>query len=512
MSFTPSIYQEAIFDWFRNPTGPVSINAVAGGAKTTTLVHGFQYAPNGRKLFAAFNASIVKELTKRLPESVTCKTLHALGLSTLASHFSGVKFDLDRGNVKYREMARNINIGEYARLHEPRVVQDCLLSLLNYAQSTLTPLEVEPLVEMAGRFGVEIPQGIPVELFAETVRGMLEKGKEMVESGLISFSDMIYMPAAMGLRPPQFDFIAVDEAQDLNKAQMALLTSALTPNGNFIAVGDPRQAIYMFAGAEPDSFDQLTNHFAAEVMPLSFCYRCPASVIAEAQKIVPHIQCPPGTPEGIVATITNDQFQDMLQRGDMVVCRLTAPLIRLCFELIKRRIPAKVKGRDIGQQIGNVARQVMKRKGSNMAEFPVKLIEWEEAQLDLLSRKLGTEDAQQSVKDKADCLEICYAMFQPHSLESFCRDISELFSDDQSPISLSTVHRAKGLENDRVFIIRPDKLPLTRKGMTPAQRQQEDNLKYVAVTRAKKELYFVEPDPQETNGLIRNPGIPGVTL
>lgn len=511
--FEPSDYQKRIFEWFQKPDGPIAINAVAGSGKTTSLVMGFQQLRSpGTQLFAAFNTSIVAELKKRLPSTVNCQTIHSLGYATLRKAFPDAKWDLENGNVKYRQMARDIEV-DRNQFSDPKAIQDCVLSFLNYAQLTLTPLEVEPLMAMADRFGIDIPSGVTVEKVASTVKSMLEIGLEQGRKGLISFSDMLWMPATLGLNPPKYSLVAVDEAQDMNRAQMALVMRAMDTGGNFVSVGDPRQAIYMFAGAEADSFDQIKNYFGAKELPLTFCYRCPESVILEAQKIVPQIECPPGTKAGIVDTITEEQFDKMLAPGDMVVCCLTAPLVKLCFDLIKRRIPAKVKGRDIGATIGNVVKQIMKRQ-MDMSQFPKLMYAWQENQLGMLREKLGSEDQQESVNDRVAVLEICYAMFSPNSPNGFVEDIKSLFNDDQSPITLCTVHRAKGLENDRVFIIRPDKLPLVRKNQTQAQFDQEMNLKYVAITRAKNELYYVTPDPStaEDNNRYRNPGIPGLTL
>lgn len=490
MTFIPSKYQEAIFGWFKDPSGPIAVGAVAGSGKTTTLVKGFnQMNRPGNKLFAAFNKSIVDELKKRLPSSVNCQTFHSLGYSALRSSLPDVRrWDIENGNVKYRAMARDLSVP--ASYGDKRVIQDTVLSLLNYAQLTLTPLNVPDLVEMADRFGLDIPLSFPIEEACEVVKEMLLAGRKSAEKGLISYSDMIYMPLVMDLNLPKYSLIAADECQDLNKGQMTLLMRAMATGGNFVAVGDRNQAIYQFAGAESDSFDQLKAHFSAEELELNYCYRCPQSVIEEAQKIVPHIECPEGTRAGIVGTVGEEKFKNMLTRGDMVLCRLTAPLVKLCFQLIAQRIPAKVRGRDIGAQIANTVRQIMKRSDS-MSEFPRRMYDWQEAQLNMLRDKLGSEDKQQAVNDKCDCLSICYTMFKPHSIEGFCADISNLFSDSESPVTLCTVHRAKGLENPRVFIIKPEKLPLVRKGQTPSQIQQEWNLRYVAVTRAMDELYFV---------------------
>lgn len=81
-----------------------------------------------------------------------------------------------------------------------------------------------------------------------------------------------------------------------------------------------------------------------------------------------------------------------------------------------------------------------------------------------------------------------------------------MFDEGKSPIRLSTIHRVKGLQNPRVFIIRPEKMPLVWKGQSPAEFRQENNLRYVAITRAQKELYYVlTPDDEqpELPGMVR---------
>lgn len=416
-------------------------------------------------------------------------------------------WDMKNGQVKYRKMAQDVRVPK--EFGDADTIQSLILNMVNFAQITHTPSDPEALTEMADRFGMEIPADVPTEALAEIVSHLIDEGAAQCrDHGLISFSDMIHMPWYFGLEGKKYDLVAVDECQDLSRAQHWLVRSSLADRGaTIVAVGDPRQAIYGFAGAESDSFDQMQNYFDATRMPLNYCYRCPAAVIQEAQKIVPHIQAPEGTREGIVKNIQDEEFQQMLKPGDMVLCRLTAPLVKLCFELIKRRIPARVKGRDIGAQIGNAVKQIMKRE-NDMGQFPALLHQWEERQVSVLRSKLGTEDMIQNVYDKVEVLEICYAMFAPHSVGGFIYDIQNLFSDDQSPITLCTIHRAKGLENPRVFIIRPDKLPLSYKNQTPMQAGQEMNLKYVAITRAKEELYFVAHDPSKQAGEVGlNPGL-----
>jgi superfamily I DNA/RNA helicase len=66
--------------------------------------------------------------------------------------------------------------------------------------------------------------------------------------------------------------------------------------------------------------------------------------------------------------------------------------------------------------------------------------------------------------------------------------ISSTFSDDLDGVVFSSIHKAKGLEWDKVYILRPDLMPHP----IANDRQQEENIRYVAYTRSKDKLYFVK--------------------
>lgn len=72
-----------------------------------------------------------------------------------------------------------------------------------------------------------------------------------------------------------------------------------------------------------------------------------------------------------------------------------------------------------------------------------------------------------------------------------CSFIDQIFSDKDSPVTLCTIHRANGLEADRVWIIEPNSMPVMWKKQKDWQFAQEENLLYVALARAKKELMIV---------------------
>jgi len=497
MAFVPNKYHPPIMEWFKNPTGNAVIKGVAGCGKSSTLVEGVKaMTPSQHRgtMISSYTTSTVSDLKSKMPQAVDVRSLNSYGFLALRNAFSDVKrWDLENGKNKYRMMARDVEIP--TSYGDAKPIRDALVSMVNYAQLTMTPLETIELARMAKRFSIEIPATCPIDKMAAVVKGMLEQGIEQASTGFISFTDQAYIPVVMNLPLPRFSRIILDENQDANKVNMMLLERALSDGGIFGGAGDPNQACFMFAGAEADSFDQLREHFNAEVFPLSLCYRCPKTVVTEAQKLVPEIESLPDAPEGIVATIKHEEFMTNLRPGDMVICRSSAPLLKLCFELIARGVPATVEGRDIGAKMSNTIKIIMKRN-YDIKAFPRLAAEWQETNLEMLRGRLGSEVQQESIADQYEALAICYTIIQPRTVNDFCDEVYGMFDEGKSPIKLCTIHKAKGLQNPRIMILRPEKLPLVWKNQTPQQFRQERNLRYVAITRAQKELYFVESEAE----------------
>jgi ATP-dependent exoDNAse (exonuclease V) beta subunit len=181
-----------------------------------------------------------------------------------------------------------------------------------------------------------------------------------------------------------------------------------------------------------------------------------------------------------------------LTTGDMVLCRKTAPLIKLCIRLITKGIAATVKGRAIGELIKGDLQEIAKMPGFRYSQFNEGVNAYRAEKQQRYEGLDNEEQLRENLKDKLEALTEIYksqpqASCIPH-LENY---IDSLFSDETSPITLSTCHRAKGLEGDRIFIINPHDLPMVWRNQQDWQLEQEYNLLYVALTRSKSELYVV---------------------
>lgn len=501
-AFNPSPYQAAIFDFIQNGTGNAIVDAVAGSGKSTTLVQAAKLLPTRNALFCAFNKHIEQELKAKLGSLMQTKTIHGIGYGALARE---IKINGAPQGDKYKKLCKpeSSRLGSQARISAgfgnsaPRDNDylDALVSLINYIQTGLVnPNDLEALYAMAAHYSIDLP--CDLEILQPIVVSVLQEGIRIAqEQGIISFSDMLYLPYVWKLRLKKFDFVFVDEAQDLSRAQLWLVMESLAANGRMVAVGDPRQAIYAFAGADADSYNNIKRLTNAKEFPLSVCYRCPKEVIARAQAIVPQIQATDTASAGLVADIADSLFNQMVREDDLVLCRLTAPLVSKCLALIAQKKTARVKGKDIGKMLASTVKQVSELIGFKFEEFPKFLDYYCKQQCEKLGKRDNSESAIESMQDRCESLQVCYVSFKATDIHDFCNQIEALFSDDKKGITLSTVHRAKGLEENRVFILRPDKLPLTWAGQEEWQHEQEMNLLYVAITRAKQALYFVQDGP-----------------
>jgi superfamily I DNA/RNA helicase len=317
--------------------------------------------------------------------------------------------------------------------------------------------------------------------------------KSLDEKFYIDFDDMIYFPVIYKMKFPQFDWVLVDESQDLNRAQIELVLSCVKkPNGRVVAVGDPHQSIYGFRGADTEAMNRI--HFAinAKKLPLSVCYRCPSSHIKLAKEIVPQIESFIDNGEGIILKINESNFIDNVkdEKNPLVLCRINAPLVKYALSLISKGYRAMIKGKDIGQNLQTIIKNL---DGENMNDLQISLDSWESKEIEKLSRRNSPKSARQLVNDKAECLKIL--MDECNSKECIINKIEKLFSDESiQGIQLSTVHRAKGLEADSVYIVEPQLLPLQFENMKDWEKEQEQNICYVAYTRSKNKLVFVNKD------------------
>ncbi|MCC6557281.1 MAG: UvrD-helicase domain-containing protein [Polyangiaceae bacterium] len=461
-----SRYQQAIFQDVAGGTGHTVVLARAGSGKTTTLVEALRHVPRKeRVLMMAFNKSIERELKKQAPQGAEVRTFHGYGFALLGRAFGGVDVDENKVPALIEKTLGHVSLEQRRALQRG----------VSLAKNTLakTAKDVERLID---DFELDVPRGEEGG-FAALVMELLDACAE--NPRVVDYDDMVWLPLRLGLRPrSQFGRIFVDETQDLNRAQVLLALRACSPEGRICAVGDDRQAIYSWRGADPEMIPRLIDKLRARVLPLSVSYRCARAIIALAQEIVPDIEAAPGAEKGDVRTVSEAELRRAVQPGDFVLGRVNAPLVGLCLSLLAEGRPATIMGRDIGTSLASLVR----RSGTETtAELDAWLTEWAQSEATRLLLK-GKDPS--IPRDKAECVRRIAE--GTRTTADVIGKIDALFNDtdDKKRIVLSSTHKAKGLERDRAWVLKDT----YRRGLAV----EEDNLWYVAVTRAKRELRLVE--------------------
>lgn len=488
MSRNWSEFQNAIFAHIADPAkGNLIVEAVAGSGKTTTIVEGINRLPeDDAVIFLAFNKSIAEELKKR---GVNARTFHSLVF----------------GPVMRAKNQRDPNMDK---------LRDIQNSMLSYEEGKLYGNFTRKLVGLAKQVGIgclcdDVEQAwydlvdhhdLELENDQAELHVAVEYARKLfhlsLKSPQVDFDDMLYFAVRDGITLPRFNWVFVDEAQDTNAIQRAILRKIMMPNSRLVAVGDPAQAIYGFRGADSDSLGLIAEEFNAETLPLSVSYRCGSSIVEYARQWVGHIQPAPNAPVGHVDHKGEWTPKQEFKAGDLVVCRTTKPLIALGYRMLKDRMPVKILGKEIGE---GLVKLIEKQKARGIDALVAKLEKFKTREMEKAQAK-GMEGKASAVADKVEAI-LCLVETMPETertVPALIDTIYQLFADVRNATTLCTIHKAKGLEADTVFWLNRSACP-SKWARQEWQKGQENNLAYVACTRAKNRLVLIEDERMMEN-------------
>jgi superfamily I DNA/RNA helicase len=514
--------QQDVVDWIRNGSGSLNLIARAGCGKTYTLVRGAVRAivegNLGTVALMAYNKAAAEEFKGRLAaiqqESgdqrfadwriVDTGTVHSFGFRAIRKWSPNVKVD--------DKKCKNI-CGDLAISHRmPNVFStesSAICWLVSLAKQSaigfLTGVEDRGTwYQLVEHHAVNdlIDEGTTID---DVVNAAIQVYKVSIsrDREVVDFDDMVIAPLIHKMKIWPKDWVLVDEAQDTNAARRCLALAMLKPQtGRLIAVGDDRQAIYGFTGADSDALDLIARELSSSTLPLTVTYRCPKTVVNEANRLVPDLIAHNTAPDGVVRgpRINEDQpwfKSEELTAADVVLCRNTKPLIELAYAMLGAGIGCRVEGREIGEGLIKLAKRW--KRVTTLQRLEEKLVDYKDKEIQKWQAK-GREDRAQAVEDRVDALfTIIGALVSQNKnkVDDLVNWVRRLFGDTRNGevpnvVTLSTIHKAKGREWTRVFIyLRSHTLP-SRWARKPWQLHQEANLEYVAVTRAKRELVFVD--------------------
>ena len=523
---TASDYQIDIFTTFsgevtnlsaRNDTQSLMVRAVAGSGKTTTMVGLTNLCQNKSVLALAFNKSIAVELGERMGRHVNSKTLNAIGWGITYQYGCDV---LGR-KINMKDFTDGKKVQKIIRgmmsPTERREMGDDVKFLVGMAKSlgmvpqiaidtwNCVPVGPEATPEnwksVLSHFGRDVPVDVIPSVIAWAEKILVESIRIYFTDGVVDFDDQKWLSVILRdeegrpLRCKKYDIIMIDEVQDVNAVDIALVEMCRRSGSSIVVgVGDNRQAIYGFRGADVNSTENFKNYFNAVEKPLSISYRCARAIVEHARKIFPEIEAAPNAEEGEVKYFEG-YTSEIFTSDDMIICRNNAPTVQMAFRLIRSGVPCVVKGRDIG---ANLISMLKKLGAINVNDMNLRLNTWAAQQRErILAEDEDNEEAVERMMDRVHTAHVFIEQNLDGECDSVYASIESMFGDGKdlnNRLVLCTVHKSKGLESDRVFIL--DSFLFMPKRILPNtwQEEQEKNLIYVARTRAKSMLGYVKTE------------------
>lgn len=478
MTFTDTSQQEDIYNFVVNGEGHGLVIARAGSGKTSSIQRAIQHIPEDKScLYLVFSKSNALEAEKRFAKSpnVRSGTSHSFGFSCIRETFDKVL------------LSKNKALDAAAVVAKSRTERYALVKAASLAKGNLS-MDPEEIEVLCNAHGIDV--GRSETKFVDRVLELLKLCNLFdleADEQVVDFDDQVWWPAVNSdlIFIPQYDFVLPDEVQDLTPAQLQLAMLALKPDGRMLAVGDDRQMIFGFRGAHRSALEHLKERLKPTILPLTTTFRCPVSVVKEAQRFVPDIQALPDAPQGEVRSLSLLKAVEEVEYGDFVLSRTNAPLVQFALKLIKTKCAVCILGREIGDALVTLLYKLNAERVDQIA--PLAELWLERKTKKLLEKDPPAEEAAKLAEDQVACL--VQLAREATSVGMVADAIRKLFVAEGNPdcVTLSTVHKAKGLERARVYLLRNTFLR-PRKGFVS---EEEKNIMYVGITRAKRELVYV---------------------
>lgn len=521
--------QTAITNFVASGKGNLIVDALAGTGKTTTIIKALAQIPQRSILMSAFNKRIAVELEAKLPpmpkgHAVHVKTFHAAGLSIIKHHFRHLQV-----SAQGTEELINRTAGKQISFKMRR----CAVSLLRMLKETRAE-RMPPTSEQALALGLEYDLfktlgDREISLCVEAVRDAYNISANLNERTTIDFCDMVWAAATLDLAPPsRYQAIFVDELQDISEPQLKLLLKLSVPGaGRFIGVGDKNQQIYGWRGSMgAEAWRVARDQLRATFLPLTTTWRCSAAIVKAANAIVPQLRPRPNAPAGHVTDTKWGTLPAAIMAGvpvaqgkhTFVLSRNNANLLDVALYLWRERVKFELNGgEEVLEPLFNVLDYKLDLRDED--KYRKTLATWKAEEL-AKAEKINATAYADRVEEQFNMLSIAVTYTKPTMVRKL---LSDIMIPNGAGVLLSTVHKVKGLEAERVFLLkqtfgrhaeRPcfgcrgegalgvdehklrapicpecDGTGIFKAKMIP---QEELNIEYVAITRAKSQLVWVD--------------------
>jgi hypothetical protein len=503
MAHKPTPEQQDIIEAVAEGQCSLMISAYAGTAKSTTIEMAAPGVPEPA-LALAFNKKIADELQGRLPPNFKARTLNSIGHGAWIKTLNRPAINLDARKLGklVTSVARDRKVPLMTDQWE--AIRDGVSAAM---RAGLSPRNIgQPLIEDNESNWEELLDCIDTKdfpLLHDLAWRVLVASIDLARAGHISFDDQIYCPTILGGAWEKFPRVFVDEAQDLSHLNHIMLD--LCSLGPIAAVGDKRQAIYLFRGADSNSMDSLRRLRPEwNDLKLTLTFRCPKAIVARQQAHAPgytafetnidgsFIRFDRVGDEGWSWNKLRQQLVAINGNQLAILCRNNAPLMSMAFKLIREGVGCQMLGRDIGKGLIQLTTKLCKEDNTPIAQYTKVMNEWldKECAIALANDKPERVD---KLTDQVECLRATIEGASPSTVGDLRAVLQRVFSKENGQVILSSIHRAKGLEWPLVVHLDPWRIPSKQAQFQAANGisgplQQEYNLRYVAETRTKHTL------------------------
>lgn len=514
--------------------GPVCVIAGAGTGKTRAITHRIAYAAAigtmdpSKVLALTFTARAAGEMRTRLRSlgvpTVAARTVHSAALKQLIyfwpTVFGGRTPDLMSSKAPFlTEAVNRADLAGEIRISSRETMRDIATEIEWAKVSQVAPIDYLDQVNA---------RSMKPRVKAEHIAAIYVAYESLKKQELaIDFEDVLLLTSAMleeerTVRErvqDQYRYFTVDEYQDISPIQQRLINAWLGSRKDICVVGDPAQTIYSFAGATPVFLNTFTQRFPeAEVIRLSTGYRSTPEITFAANALlrnssmgqeltasndhglhpsVDGYKDESGEIAGILSQITALLSEGTAPQEIAILARTNSQLKGVERAMNSKGLPYQVRSTERffeRQDVRDFLKQV--RQASVL---PTEGATWIDELRTIAQPYLTGE----SIDGIAALLHLGRELdsddgFTPKTLRGFLREVEDRVTQNNPPtmpvVTLATLHAAKGLEWERVFLMGASEgiLPLETgsTGASDAVVSEERRLFYVGMTRAKVDLHI----------------------
>lgn len=539
-----STYQKAVETHFLNESENIVVSALAGTGKTTLLKHLASFQKEGERwLYLIFNSANQKEALQSFPSTVDVMTSHSF-LGKVISHNS--KNGIIENTQIWPEKGTLRTTSIIDKLFEDtvkfpftikytciRIISQITSLAKNFAINPKDEKEAIKIIEnIISQYGIESDYMDKIsnpkfsEVKPDIIEGVLSvlhyciPGNSLYYKfdGFRDHDDTVWYPTLFEMQFPKYQIVLVDEVQDFNKCQIIMLENLAKAGARIIAVGDKNQAMYGFRGADSEAFDNVKKTVGGNLFDLPTNYRSGKNIIeyVKTNTVVKTIEAGMQF-EGIVKQnylnseslpiemgIEYKKNDKNLKMETAVIASINAILAKVAVKLMYQNVDFLLVGKDMSKEFVDLVGEVVgfgrKANHCDLRDFSERLAKYlqeKHKRFDgLQARKeylteldLKVEAMTSILEYIADCnytdcgINVGNTQYLIMYLQKKFAGVNlEQETENTKQVILTTAHKSKGLEFARVFILAPE------------LAKADDNLWYVACTRAKKELNICEEE------------------